>query len=138
VRSTAEPSALPGGRETVLVAEDSDAVREVTRELLEALGYTVMTAARGEQALELARAHPGPIDLLLTDVVMPGLRGASLAEQLVASRPGVRVLFMSGYGDGVAPEGAGERDVVLRKPFDQDRLALAVREALDRGRAPRG
>jgi len=138
VRSTAEPSALPGGRETVLVAEDSDAVREVTRELLEALGYTVMTAARGEQALEVARAHPGPIDLLLTDVVMPGLRGASLAEQLVASRPGVRVLFMSGYGDGVAPEGAGERDVVLRKPFDQDRLALAVREALDRGRAPRG
>jgi len=138
VRSTAEPSAQPGGRETVLVAEDSDAVREVTRELLEALGYTVMAAARGEQALEVARAHPGPIDLLLTDVVMPGIRGASLAEQLVASRPGVRVLFMSGYGDGVTPEGAGERDAVLRKPFDQDRLALAVREALDRGRAPRG
>jgi signal transduction histidine kinase/CheY-like chemotaxis protein len=133
-RPLAEPSTLPGGRETVLVAEDSDAVREVTRELLQALGYVVMTAARGEEALEAARAHPGPIDLLLADVVMPGMRGASLAEQLLATRPGVRVLFMSGYGDGVAPGAAGDREAVLRKPFDQDRLARAVREALDRGR----
>ena len=65
---------------------------------------------------------------------MPGMRGASLAEQLLAARPGVRVLFMSGYGDGVAPGAAGDRGAVLRKPFDQDRLARAVREALDRGR----
>jgi len=133
-RPLAEPSDLPGGRETVLVAEDSDAVREVTRELLEALGYVVMTAARGEEALEVARAHPGPIDLLLADVVMPGMRGASLGEQLLAARPDARVLFMSGYGDGVAPGVAGDREAVLRKPFDQDRLARAVREALDRGR----
>jgi CheY-like chemotaxis protein len=118
----------------VLVAEDSDAVREVTRELLEALGYTVMTAGRGEQALEAARTHPGPIDLLLTDVVMPGIRGATLAEQLMASRPGLRVLFMSGYGDGLAPGGTDGWGAVLRKPFDQDRLARAVREALDRDR----
>ena len=131
-RPVAEPSALPGGRETLLVAEDSDAVREVTRELLEALGYTVMTAARGEAALETARAHPGPIDLLLTDVVMPGIRGVRLAEELATVRPGVRVLFMSGYGDGVVPGGAAGQDPVLRKPFDQDRLARAVREALDR------
>jgi hypothetical protein len=131
-RPMAEPPALPRGRETVLVAENSDAVREVTRELLEALGYTVMTAARGEQALEAARAHSGPIDLLLTDVVMPGIRGATLAEQIVAARPGVRVLFMSGYGDALAPGPTGEPDAVLRKPFDQDRLARAVRDALDR------
>ncbi len=134
VRPLAEPASLPGGRETVLVAEDSDAVREVTRELLEALGYTVMTAARGEEALQAARAHPGPIDLLLTDVVMPGIRGASLAQQLAASRPGVRVLFMSGYGDVAAAGQTSERSAVLRKPLDQDRLARAVREALDRDR----
>jgi CheY-like chemotaxis protein len=133
-RPLAEPPALPRGRETVLVAEDSDAVREVTRELLEALGYTVMTAARGEQALEAAAGHSGPIDLLLTDVVMPGIRGATLAEQIVAARPGVRVLFMSGYGDGLAPGPTGEPDAVLRKPFDQERLARAVRETLDGGR----
>ena len=105
-RPLAEPSDLPGGRETVLVAEDSDAVREVTRELLEALGY----------------------------VVMPGMRGASLGEQLLAARPDARVLFMSGYGDGVAPGAEGDGEGVLRKPFDQNRLARAVREALDRGR----
>lgn len=131
-RPLAQASAPPHGRETVLVAEDSDAVREVTRELLEALGYTVMTAARGEEALQVARTHPGPIDLLLTDVVMPGIRGARLAERLLAARPEVRVLFMSGYGNGVAPGVIGERGRVLRKPFDQDRLARAVREALDR------
>jgi nitrogen-specific signal transduction histidine kinase/ActR/RegA family two-component response regulator len=130
-RSPAAPSALPGGRETVLVAEDSNAVREVTRELLEALGYTVMTAARGEEALQVARDHPGPIDLLLTDVVMPGIRGERLAEQLRAARPRVRTLFMSGYGNGPAPGETGERGPVLRKPFDQGRLARAVRDVLD-------
>jgi signal transduction histidine kinase/ActR/RegA family two-component response regulator len=130
-RPAVEPSARQGGRETVLVAEDSEAVREVTRELLEALGYTVVTAGSGEEALEAARAHHGPIDVLLTDVVMPGMRGASLARQMRAVRPGLRVLFMSGYGDGAEPGGAGERDAVLRKPFDQDLLARALREALD-------
>jgi DNA-binding NtrC family response regulator len=96
-----------------------------------------MTAARGEEALRVARAHPGPIDLLLTDVVMPGIRGARLAEHLRAARPGVRVLFMSGYGNGMAPGAIGERHPVLRKPFDHDRLARAVREVLDRDRGER-
>jgi CheY-like chemotaxis protein len=120
----------------VLVAEDSEPVREVTRELLAALGYTVLTASRGEEALAVARAHEGPIDLLLTDVVMPGLRGESLAERVVAERPMARVLFMSGYGDGVvaSPGGPGASGSILRKPFDQDHLARAVREALDRDR----
>jgi signal transduction histidine kinase/ActR/RegA family two-component response regulator len=127
---------LPRGGETVLVAEDSEPVREVTRELLAALGYSVLTASRGEEALAVARAHDGPIHLLLTDVVMPDLRGGSLAEQLVAERPEARVLYMSGYGDGVArtADGPGEHDLILRKPFDQDHLARAVRDALDRAR----
>jgi CheY-like chemotaxis protein len=126
----------------VLVVEDSEPVREVTRELLAALGYAVLTAAHGEEALAIARDHDGPIHLLLTDVVMPGLRGGSLAEQVVAERPEARVLYMSGYGDGVArgADGPGEHDMILRKPFDQNRLARAVREALDLERtgAPRG
>jgi signal transduction histidine kinase/ActR/RegA family two-component response regulator len=128
---------LPRGGETVLVVEDSEPVREVTRELLATLGYAVLTAARGDEALSIAREHDGPIHLLLTDVVMPGLRGGSLAEQVVTERPEARVLYMSGYGDSVArgADGPAEHDTILRKPFDQERLAHAVREALDHGRS---
>ena len=134
----AAPQALPGGHETVLVAEDSEAVREVTRELLEALGYVVLTASRGEEALTIARSHPGPIDLLLTDVVMPGLRGDSLAEQVTAARQEVRVLFMSAYADARVAGRPNGPDFVLRKPFDQQRLARAVRAALDQPRPTHG
>jgi CheY-like chemotaxis protein len=118
----------PGGTETVLVAEDSEPVRELTRELLAALGYQVLTASRAEEALAIVRSVPGPIDLLLTDVVMPGTGGGSLAEQFVAARPQARVLFMSGYGEGIEPRPAAP---VLAKPFDQEQLARAVRGALD-------
>jgi two-component system cell cycle sensor histidine kinase/response regulator CckA len=136
---TPDPAGPSGGSETVLVAEDSEPVREVTRELLASLGYSVLLAARGEEALSIARAHPGPIDLLLTDVVMPGLRGGSLADQVAATRPGIHVLFMSGHGE-VEPAGSrapGRADAVLRKPFDPDRLARAVRQSLD-ATGPRG
>jgi signal transduction histidine kinase len=135
----ADTEGAVGGAETVLVAEDCAPVREVTRELLAALGYTVLAASRGEEALAIARSHGGPIDLLLADVVMPGLRAGNLAEQMEAVRPGIRVLFMSGYGDEVAwRPGLRRRGyVVLRKPFDQGGLARAVREALDR-RLPAG
>jgi len=135
-----DPAGPAGGSETVLVAEDSEAVREVAGELLAALGYTVLLASRGEEALAIVRIHPGPIHLLLTDVVMPGLRGGSLAAQVVAVRPGTRVLFMSGYGEARAgTNGAGLAGAVLLKPFDQHRLARAVRESLDRSETgPRG
>jgi two-component system cell cycle sensor histidine kinase/response regulator CckA len=123
----AESPEPPGGTETVLVAEDSEPVREVTRELLRTLGYTVLTASGADEALAIVRSHPGPIDLLLTDVVMPGTGGGSLAEQVVAARPQARVLFMSGFGDAVDSG-------VLSKPFDQGLLARAVRSALDRAR----
>jgi two-component system cell cycle sensor histidine kinase/response regulator CckA len=126
--------APPRGGETLLVAEDSEAVRDVTRELLEGLGYTVLLASRGAEALAVAEAYRGPIHLLLTDVVMPGLRGDSLATEMKALRPDIRVLFMSGYGDGVLARAsfAGEEATVLRKPFGQERLAQAIRETLDR------
>jgi CheY-like chemotaxis protein len=133
-----DPAGPVGGSETVLVAEDSEPVREVAGAMLGGLGYTVLLASRGEEALAIARAHPGPIDLLLTDLVMPGLRGDSLAEQVAATRPGIRVLFMSG-SDAAEPAGArrgpGCAEPVLRKPFDHDRLARAIRQSLDRGDA---
>jgi len=126
-----DPAGIPGGRETVLVAEDSEAVRDVACELLAAIGYTVLAASRGEEALAIAQSHPGPIDLLLTDVVMPGLGGGSLAQQVRAARPEARVLFMSGCGEGAKAAGRPLAGPLLLKPFGQDRLARAVRECLE-------
>jgi two-component system cell cycle sensor histidine kinase/response regulator CckA len=120
---------VAGGTETVLVAEDSEPVRDVTCGLLEALGYRVLAAAHGVEALAVARDHPGPIHLLLADVVMPRLGGPSLAEQIAELRPETRVLFMSGYGED-AVGGGGQDAPLLRKPFSQERLARAVRRAL--------
>ena len=122
VASGAEAPA-PSGRETVLVAEGCEPVREVTRELLEGLGYTVLVASNADEALRLARERREPIDVVLADAAMPGLRGGRLDQQLVAARPRTRVLLMAAdAASGVA------------KPFTQDRLARAVRDALDAGR----
>jgi CheY-like chemotaxis protein len=130
-RAAAGSLDVPGGTETVLVAEDSEPVREVTCGLLEALGYRVLPAAHGVEALALARDHAGPIHLLLADVVMPKLGGPSLAEQIAEMRPETRVLYMSGYGDDAVPaRGRGGEPPLLRKPFSQERLARAVRQAL--------
>jgi two-component system, cell cycle sensor histidine kinase and response regulator CckA len=122
---------LPGGSETILIVEDFEPVRDVTRALLVGLGYRLLTAAHGEEALAIGRTHPGPIHLLLTDLVMPGLPGRNLAERFAEERPGARILFMSGYADD-GPVGGGP---VLANPADQARLAWAVREVLD-GTAP--
>src|SRR5690606_11212959 len=96
------PAAAPagaggGGSETVLLVEDEEAVRNLTRRVLEQHGYTVLSAPNGETALELARINDSVIHIMLTDVVMPGLSGPRLAEILMAERPGLRCLFMSGY-----------------------------------------
>jgi two-component system, cell cycle sensor histidine kinase and response regulator CckA len=127
-------SSIPRGRETLLLVEDSEALRQVTCETLEQYGYTVLPASEGEQALVIAREQKGAIDLLLTDVVMPKLGGADLARQLLALRPGIRVLYMSGYTDGtISHHGVlGAGTMLLTKPFTLDQLARAVREALDR------
>ncbi len=121
------------GSETVLLAEDEDAVRKLARRTLEALGYRVMDARGGAEALALARETDGPIDLLLTDVVMPDISGSTLAKELQALRPGVPVLFMTGYTDDAAVRhGAGEAAVALiQKPFEPQSLARKVREVLD-------
>jgi len=122
-----------GGGETVLLVEDEHTVRAIARSALTRRGYRVLTAADAAEALAIARAYPGPIHLLLTDVVMPGMGGRELAEQMVAERLGVRVLFMSGYTeDEVLHRGvSAEAMAFLPKPFTPETLASRVRAVLD-------
>jgi PAS domain S-box-containing protein len=129
----APPEASPlFGTETILLVEDEDVVRELVCEILESNGYTVLEARDGEAALDIFRGHEGPIDLLLTDVVMPRMGGRDLAERVTAQRPDVRVLFMSGYASSavgsLAPGAA-----FVQKPFSTAALAERVREVLDGG-----
>jgi len=121
------------GTETVLLAEDSAAVRAVARQVLERQGYTVLEAPDGELALHLAQRHSGPIHLLLTDVVMPGMSGRQLADRLVPARPDMKVLYASGYtDDSVVPRGVLEEGMpYLQKPFTPASLARKVRDVLD-------
>ncbi len=122
------------GVETVLVVEDEPAVRNLTRRILAGAGYTVLLAANASEALQLCEQQPTPIDLLLTDVVMPGMNGRALAERLLLARPGLKVMFMSGYAD----EALGERGALdprielLDKPFTTDALLRTVRSVIDR------
>jgi two-component system, cell cycle sensor histidine kinase and response regulator CckA len=118
-----------------LLVEDEEALLHLTRETLAQLGYTVMEARHGAEALLVAGQHQGSISLLLTDVIMPQLNGRELAERLLATRPGLRVLYMSGYTAG-AIEQHGVLDPgtsFLQKPFTPDQLARKVREVLDMG-----
>jgi two-component system, cell cycle sensor histidine kinase and response regulator CckA len=128
------PAEVPRGHETILVVEDIESLREVIRETLEESGYTVLLASNGEDALMLCRERAGQIDLLLTDVVMPKLGGGALARLLLALRPALRVLYMSGYSEGAISQHGilGEGVTLLEKPFSVDKLLRVVREALDR------
>ncbi|HYN92789.1 MAG TPA: PAS domain S-box protein [Pilimelia sp.] len=140
---TEEPAAHPaaedpvnaraGQGETVLVVEDEPALRQVACRILTAAGYRVLPAGDGAAALSLVAGHGGAIDLLLTDVVMPGMLGKELAERLVDARPATRVLYMSGYAQPVlASQGTLDPDVVLlEKPFTKPELLAAVRRRLD-------
>jgi CheY-like chemotaxis protein len=120
------------GTETVLLVEDEQAVREVTAEQLESLGYRVLPCAGAPEALAVAAGHGGPLHLLLTDVVMPGMNGRQLAARLTETRKGLRVLYTSGYGgDVIARHGVIEQGVhLLEKPFSLLALARHVRRAL--------
>src|SRR6266550_3734661 len=140
VDEPAEPAAAPAstveplrGTETVLVVEDEASVRMVARQVLERYGYAVLEAPNGETALRLAAKHHGPIHLLLTDVVMPGLSGRQLAEQLVQLRPDMKVLYASGYAiHAIVQHGVLESGIAyLQKPFTPETLGRSVRQVLD-------
>jgi PAS domain S-box-containing protein len=122
------------GTETVLLVEDEEAVRTIARIALTMHGFTVLDAGHGADAIRLAADHPGPIHLLLTDVVMPEIGGRQLVEAVRAHRPGVRVLYTSGYtDDAVVHHGVGSSDAFLQKPFTPLELARKVRFVLDGG-----
>src|SRR5665213_1654485 len=117
--TTAVDEALPGGRETILVVEDEDIVRDLLREVLETSGYTVLIANAPAQAIALSEQHAAEIHLLVTDVVMPGMDGPRLAALLVAQRPQMEVLFISGYPDkAISHNGDLESGLsFIQKPF---------------------
>jgi PAS domain S-box-containing protein len=131
--ATAPPARERKGSETVLVVEDENTVRLVAAGNLRRAGYLVLAAADADEALRIAAAHPDPIHLILTDVLMPRMNGPALVTRIKQTRPAIRTLFMSGHADdallhhGVVEEGA----YFLEKPFTRDQLTRRVREALD-------
>ncbi len=126
-----KPSGDPGSA-SILVTEDQDVVRQYCAEVLQSRGYSVLLAASGEEALEIAKVHSGKLDLLLTDVVMPGMSGCELAEKLIGERPTMKLLYMSGFAnDALTPQGGIDvRTDCLTKPFSPDALLCAVQAAL--------
>jgi CheY-like chemotaxis protein len=133
-RESASSKELPGGTETVLLVEDEEILRNLCVRILERLGYRVMQAGNGDEAIALANTYTERIDLLMTDVVMPGMHGRELANRLPRIHPETRVLFTSGYTDnaivhhGVLDEGVS----FIGKPYSPSALAKKVREELDR------
>src|SRR5205823_3855735 len=122
----------PHGTETILVAEDSDLVRQLTREMLEMRGYNVIEAPNGEDALGICKTYSGTFHLLLSDVVMPGMNGRELAEKAVRLRPDMKVLLMSGYAGEISRAGFLHPGLhFIEKPFTSNALAIKVREVLD-------
>jgi PAS domain S-box-containing protein len=120
--------------ETILLVDDEEALREVTRRILTRNDYLVLTAANGPQAIEVAASHDGPIDLLLTDVIMPTMQGPTVANEVRKLRPRIRVLFMSGHAQPVLEAEAvlGTEFLLLEKPFNQTMLLENLRKVLDR------
>ena len=135
-QATPRPRALidvPSGDETILLVEDDESVRDLARNVLQSHGYTIIEARNGQEALSVAKHHPGPIHLLLTDVVMPGISGEQLAKQLTQARPDLKTLFMSGYTNNtIMHRGVLEPGIAfLQKPFSPTDLAGQVRQVLD-------
>lgn len=128
----------PRGTERILLVDDEAPVRAVVRLMLERLGYRVIEAANGAEALGIIETSMDRIDLVLTDVVMPELHGGDLAEVLLTREPWRRVLYMSGYArDDIMRRGLAQPGTaLLKKPFTPDGLARAVRDVLDSGSGP--
>jgi signal transduction histidine kinase/DNA-binding NarL/FixJ family response regulator len=133
VAHPAKPVSLEPGHETILIVEDEVNLRFLARQYLTQQGYTVLEAGEGATAAQVANAHDGPIHLMLTDVIMPGMNGRELAQQISLSRPEMRVLYMSGYAeDAVGHNGTLDAGIsLLPKPFTLPTLKARVREILD-------
>ena len=134
IATTAEHAAItPRGSETILLAEDDEALRALGERVLSAFGYNVLVARTGAEALRIVAEHKGRIDLVATDVVMPEMNGSQLVAKVLKARPGIRVLFMSGYTDDeVVRRGVIDgQTAFLQKPFTPDLLAHKVRQVLD-------
>ncbi len=129
----AEPKEKIHGSESILLVEDAEPLRKLAQRFLESSGFHVISAGTGEEALELAARHAEHFDLLLTDVIMPGINGRTLAERLLSRRPGTKVLYMSGYTDSfIAGHGVLDPGIhLLHKPFTEEVLLEKVREVLD-------
>jgi two-component system, cell cycle sensor histidine kinase and response regulator CckA len=137
VKPESQSREKPQGSEMILLVEDAEPLRKLAQAFLESNGFRVLSAQSGEAALEIAARHSGPFDLLLTDVIMPGMNGCVLAERLSMRQPGLKVLFMSGYtdtfiaGHGVLQMGTN----LLHKPFTEEIFIAKVREVLDSGKS---
>jgi PAS domain S-box-containing protein len=127
-----DPAAAAGGSETVLLVEDEESVRQLVRDTLAGKGYKVIEAPNGEAGLKVSEEHSGTIEILITDVVMPGIGGRELAQRVSAARPNIKVLFLSGYTeDAIIHEGVLEPGTAfLQKPFTLQMLSRKVREVL--------
>jgi CheY-like chemotaxis protein len=131
-QATSAPALDAAAGETLLLVEDEDSVRVMAARILRQRGYTVLEAASGGEAIALLERYDGPLDLLVTDIVMPELSGIELAERLPLLREGVRVLFVSGYSEGdPALTQAAATATLLNKPFRAGELLSAVRRVLD-------
>ncbi len=130
-------SKLMRGTETVLVVDDEPSIRKLLIQTMQPLGYKLLDASSGEDALKVSDEYPGAIDLLITDVVMPGMNGMQLAETLQHQRPGMRVIFMSGYTDGalVRNDMLDRKLILIQKPVTPSVVAAKVREELDKKNA---
>jgi CheY-like chemotaxis protein len=121
-------AAPPGGSETILLVEDEAALREITCEYLQSRGYNVLTAGSGMQALEICRAHETPIDILMTDIIMPGIKGQELVKAALDMRPQMHVIYVSGYTDrGLEIATTENNAVLLRKPYSLTDLGHTIR-----------
>jgi CheY-like chemotaxis protein len=127
-----KPAEIARGHETILVVEDENDVRDLACEFLTMTGYSVLRARNGVEAIDLLRRHPGKIDLVLSDVVMPKMGGSELAVRLPDVRPGTKILLMSGYSEyAVESQNEGRpQHPMLSKPFSRSTLIAKIREAL--------
>lgn len=133
--SPVQAAAYPGGMETILLADDNPTILKIGEIMLQRLGYKVIAANGPLEAVRLAGSCPEKIDLLMTDMVMPEMTGKELADHVIATRPGLRVLFMSGFTSDVAGGRAAVVDdtkAFIQKPFTMPSLAQALRKLLDR------